>query len=126
MAAEGCSGGDFDYAVRIESSSIEFGQVVFQVSTSNGSVYVATGGEPGFSVLNGSGGVLAHWLAPEGKMSMNGGWSYSPGVTGSTPLLNFDTIEVDMGATNPEDQGYTLTGVGTGEISGSTAAINLP
>jgi len=124
--ANGCSAGDYVYNVTIESSSIQFGEVVFKVTSSSGAPYVATGGTPGFSILNESGKMSARWSATDGNMTMSGGWSYSQGTTSSTQLNSLYALEVDMGTVNPHDLGYNFEAIGLGRFSGSTAIVGLP
>jgi len=48
------------------------------------------------------------------------------GVTPSTPLTNLDSVVVDMGTTDPMDQGYVFVLVGVGAFSGTTSPLALP
>lgn len=125
FAGAGCSAGDFVYSVTIESSIVNFGDVRFHVETAAGSVYVATGGEPGFSVLTPSGMVAAQYSASSGEMSMGTGWAYTTGIDSSTALSYLDHVLVDMGTVSPQGQGYVLVAVNSGSQPG-LGALALP
>lgn len=101
FADSGCSAGDYTYNLTVETSDVTFGSVVFWVENPNGSVFVATGGTPGFSVLNSTGVIVAQYASVGGVMSMGSGWTYTDGTHSSTPLTSLHTILIDMGTANP-------------------------
>jgi len=120
FAATGCSTGEFVYDLTIETSTVTFGDVLFHIETPNGTVYVATGGPSGFSVLNLREAIVAQYSAPGGEMSMNAGWTYATEVNATTPLTSLYTVLVDMGTTNPEGQGYSFVSEISGSIPGTS------
>ncbi len=123
FASAGCSAGEFVYTLTVESSFATFGQVLFHIEASNGTVYVAIGGESGFSILSSTGAVVAQYPAANGLMSMKSGWSYAVGITATTPLTSLYAVLVDMGAPNPHGQGYTFVDVSTGNYTGSSSVM---
>jgi len=125
LAKTGCFSGDFVYHLTIEYSGITFGEVLFHVASANGTVYVATGGEPGFSILNSTGAVAAHYRAHGGMMNMTSGWIYASGTGPSSSLGSDYTTLIDMGTIDPQSQGYFVFAVGTGAFSG-TSDVSLP
>ena len=125
IATTGCFVGDFVYNLAIETADTTFGGELFHVETPNETVYIATGGESGFSILDSAGAVAAYYPAADGTMNMTSGWIYRSGASASTILGSTYTILVDMGTVDPLGQGYTFVAVGTGGSSG-TAALALP
>ncbi|MGA8711246.1 MAG: hypothetical protein WB786_08500 [Thermoplasmata archaeon] len=106
FSTTGCLAGDFTYNLTIESSTVTFGSVLFHVATPSGAVYVATGGEPGFSIHGSNWAIVAQYATTGGAMAMTSGWTYFGGVNASTPLTSQDSILVDVGIVNPAHQGY--------------------
>ena len=125
FAAAGCLAGDYAYHLTIEQSSLSFGQVLFHVATFSGSIYVATGGSPGFAIVTALGAAVATWTPAYGAMSMSSGWTYAPGTEASTPLTSIFSALVDVGTLNPQGQGYTFVALGTNGYSGSSS-VALP
>ncbi|MGA8604529.1 MAG: hypothetical protein WB788_05645 [Thermoplasmata archaeon] len=125
FATTGCLAGDFVYNLTIEASTFNFGNVLFHVTSRNGTVVVATGGQPGFSILHTGGAVAADFPAPGGVLAMTSGWSYAPRTNSSTPLTSLYSILVDMGTSNPVERGYSFVEVGTGGAVGSST-LALP
>jgi hypothetical protein len=138
FTTDGCTGGDYTYSVEV-LSNINFGQVSFQVNTSTGGTYVATGGSPGFSFETLFGTIPAEWRATDGRMAMIGPWetwtysrgiyldgAYYGGATATTPLTNFTNFLIDMGAENPHGMGYSLVALGQAGYSGYSAPLALP
>jgi hypothetical protein len=128
FAATGCSPGEYVYRIAIEYSSLTFGGVRFNIETAAGTVYVATTGEAGFSMLYLGGQVAAQYSARGGVMSMTSDWKYTyPTVTNDSTPLNGDlfTILIDMGTMNPHGQGYVFVPVPPGAYTG-TANVTLP
>jgi len=125
LPSNGCSAGDTVFNMTVEESSATFQQFQFRLVTPNGTIYNSPGGAPGFSVLNGSGAVVAYWVAPNGEMNMTTGWTYAMGFGSSTPLLNVDTIHVDVGPIWRTGQGCAVVTVNS--LSGNViAAQTLP
>jgi len=125
FATTGCLAGDFVYTIAIAGSVVTFGNVLFHIETLGGTVYVATGGEPGFSILNSTGVIATQYTAPGGVMAMTSGWTYSAGTNASTLLTSLYTILLDMGTLDPHGQGYSFVALGTGSFSGTTV-VALP
>jgi len=119
FVADGCAAGHFEYTLYVESSDVTFGDVRFEVQSANGSVAREADGL-GFTILNASGTVLAQFAVTGGSMAMGSGaaWSYSTGITSSTPIRNFDTIMVDTGTSNPLGQGLLFVVFGVGRYTG--------
>jgi len=127
----GCKVGDFIYTLTVESSTVTFGSVIFEVKTSSGAIYTAGSATSSFAVLTISQNVAAITVTGA-TMAMTGTWasygltSTAPTYTTSTPLTNLFTIVVDMGsATSTTGQGLSLVALGTGSYSGTTA-VSLP
>jgi hypothetical protein len=114
----GCSPGEFVYDLTIETSTVTFGDVLFHIETTNGTVYVATGGPAGFSMLDLRGVIVAQYSAPGGEMLMSSGWTYGAGDNATTPLTSLYTVLVDMGTTNPVGRGYSFVSEISGDIPG--------
>lgn len=125
FAAVGCHVGDFTFNISIGESVISFGNVLFHLETPNGSVFVATGGEPGFSVLSFEGKIAAQYSAGDGVMSMSSSWTYFSGTNASTALSVLYSILIDMGSIAPTTPGYSFVATGTGTFSGG-AVLPLP
>jgi flagellin-like protein len=126
----GCKVGDFIYTLTVESSTVTFGSVLFEVKTPSGSVY-AGGASASFAVLN-IAGVVAADSTPGAAMAMSATWAgynaaIGTGITSSTPLTNLFTIVIDVGAAAATTgQGLTFVALGTGSFSGTTGALSLP
>ena len=125
FAVNGCLAGDFVYAIPVAGSVVTFGDVLFHVGTRNATVYVATGGALGFSILNATSAIAAQYSAPGGAMSMTANWTFSDGTDASTPLSALFSIQVDMGSLDPYGQGYSFVVLVTGGASGSVS-VSLP
>jgi hypothetical protein len=125
--APSCLSGDYLYTLTVESSTEEFENVAFRVQTASSSVYSASGGEPGFAILNSNGTIAAAWSSMNGSLFMAASdWNYSDGVAPSTPMTNLFSIVVDMGRADPMGQGYTFVLIGTGSYSGTSSPLSLP
>ena len=121
--------GDWTYTLTVESSTVTFGSVLFQVKTSVGTVAPIVG--TGFYVVNVAGGIAACSLtAASGGLSMGGSVQFvypaAQGLTSSSSLTNVYTIVIDMGTTQPTGLGYAFDAVGQGSFSGTTAPLSLP
>lgn len=123
FATRGCIAGDFVYNLTIETSTVTFGEVRFHIETPNDTIYVATGSYSGFSLVNFTGLVVAHYEALGGVMNMTAGWNYVAGTTASTPLSDIYSIVVDVGTADPHGQGNDFVALGTGSFSGSTIVV---
>jgi flagellin-like protein len=127
----GCKAGDFIYTLTVESSTVSFGSVLFQVKTPAGGVYGLGGVSSSFAVLNIAGQVTAITVTGA-TMAMTATWATygtttAPTFSSSTPLTNLYTIVIDMGsATATTGQGLTFVALGTGSFSGTTGALSLP
>jgi flagellin-like protein len=128
----GCKAGDFIYVLTIESSTVKFGSVLFQVKTSSGGVFAGGGASSSFAVLDPTGHVAA--LTVTGAtISMTSTWSgyglttTAPTYATTTSLSNLFTIVVDGGSAAPlTGQGLTLVTFGTSGFSGATTPVPLP
>jgi flagellin-like protein len=139
FAGTGCGPSHYEYALTIESSTITFGNILFQVKNSVGIIATATGGG-GFTILNITGKVVASFATTAGSgnaMSMpSSGWSLFSATTGAcgiagvlcnsgTSLTNQYSLIVDMGTANPSGQAYSLTGLGNSGYTGTTGGESL-
>lgn len=130
VPVEGCvAAGDYVYQVTIESSTVTFASVVFEVKASTGSVFAATT-DAGVSVITTSSTVAASWTVTAASTPLampSSGWTtFGAGISGTTPLTNFYTIVVDVGSVNPSGVGLTFNGIGAGSYSGTTSPLPLP
>jgi hypothetical protein len=128
FATTGCLAGDYTYGLTIESSTVMFGNVLFEVETPTGS-NVTIVGQGGFAILPSSGGPVAEYSVPSGAaMVMSSrGWTYSPGTSNSSLLApGLFSVLVDLGTTNLTGQGDTIVATLTDGYSGSTPPISLP
>jgi flagellin-like protein len=128
----GCKAGDFVYTVTIESSTVTFDSVLFQVKTSSGGVFAGGSASSSFAVLD-SGGHVAAITVTGATVTMTSTWSgygpttAAPAYKASTPLTNLYTIVIDGGSsTSLTGQGLTLVALGTGSFSGATNPVSLP
>ena len=127
FATNGCLAGDYSYTLVIEQSTVDFGNVLFEVKIPAGTGYVPTG-PGGFSVMNISGGIVAQTPISNGHwMLMNDTFAtYAVGISTSTPLTNLYTIVIDMGTLSPDGQGDTFVVMGTNGYTGTTSPVSLP
>jgi hypothetical protein len=127
FAANGCLAGDYTYTLTVEQSTVELGNVLFEVRTASGGLY-APNGPGGFSVMNIADSVEAQYPVPtDYSMVMTAPFSeFGSGVTNTTPITSIDSIVLDMGPTDPLGTGLTFTVLGTNGYSGSTSPIALP
>jgi flagellin-like protein len=119
---------DFTYTLTVESSTVSFGSVLFEVKTPAGAVYPNVGAA-GFSVVTISGTAAAYeGLAAGAGLAMPTTWTtYTGTFTTSSPLNSLYTIVIDMGtATATTGTGLTFVALGTGSYSGTTSALSLP
>ena len=127
FAANGCTGGHYIYTLTIESSSVTFGSVLFEVRTSTGAAYELNA-TTGFSVMTIGDNVAAQTPFTFGEpMAMDTTFStYGSGVSGSTDLTSVYTILIDVGTTNPAGMGLSFVASGTGDYTGSSSPVSLP
>ena len=140
LANAGCLGGasgtgHYCYTLTVESSTINFGQVQFEVKTSTGAIYTAVAAG-GFSVLNIAQAVVAQTVAGAGTgLAMSSTLAITAagtaaGITTASPLTNLYTIVIDLGlvtgGVSPSGTGLTFVGLGTGGFSGTTSPVALP
>ena len=135
FAMNGCKGGDYVYNLTIETAGATFANVLWEVKTASGGIYVLAG-PGGFSIINIAGIVVAqsvNFAAGDG-MAMTASFStFSASATAcngapcssSTPFSSIYTIEIDMGTANPAGQGLSFVTVGTDGYSGTTS-LALP
>jgi flagellin-like protein len=127
----GCKSGDFIYTLTVESSTVNFGSVLFEVKTAAGTIATSTV-SASFAVLNIAQQVCAIsvFTATSGfAMSStwaNYGLTTTPTFSSSSPLTGLYTIVIDMGsATATTGTGLTFVTLGTGGYSGTTS-LSLP
>jgi len=138
FAANGCLAGNYIYTLTIESSTVSFGSVLFEVKTSSGAVAATLTKAGGFSILTIGGAVAAQTsIAAASGLAMGATWttySTTAGLCGgsatcstSSSLTNLYTVVIDMGSvTSTTGQGYTFVALGTGSYSGTTSPLSLP
>jgi len=129
FAIDGCNGGDYAYLVTIESSTVEFGNVLFEVHTASGGNFSVLPGSGGFALTNVTGAAAAEINSTQmgNELWMSTNWlTYGSGYFPSTPLTNLFTIVVDVGTTDTAGIGLTLVAVGSGGYSGQTSPLSLP
>jgi flagellin-like protein len=112
------------YTFAIESSSVTFGSVGFEVKSSAGAVLAWTAG--GFYIVTSGGAIAACGLgsAANGFASVSGlTYPTANGITASTPLTTLFTIVIDTGTaggSNPwTGLGNYFVTVGLGSYSGT-------
>ncbi len=128
FAATGCVGGHFRYLISISRADAEIGFLSLKVTTEFGPAYIGAGAL-GFTILNGSGAILAQAPVPGGELSMgatNTSWVYSNGAGNLTRLGSGDLVEVDVGSSTPSTSDLFLACVGDGVYSGTTPPVSLP
>jgi flagellin-like protein len=128
----GCTPGDYIYTLSVESSSLTFGSVLFEVRTQGGSVYAQAGPNASFAILT-SGSQVASVSVTGAHMGMTASWarygltSTSPSFSGSSQLTSAFTLVIDMGSpTSVANDGLTFVALGYGNYQGSTAPVTLP
>jgi flagellin-like protein len=130
--AGGCKAGDFVYTLTVESSSVAFGDIRFELKTSSGLIYSTGSVSSSFAVIDTASHVAA--ISVTGStMAMGSAWqaygltTTSPTYSGSTPLTSLHTIVIDVGSAAPTTgQGLKLVALGAGSYSGSTSPVDLP
>jgi hypothetical protein len=119
--------GDWIYQLVVESSTVDFGSVLFEVKTAAGAIFGNTG-TGSFALVNASGAVVATSQIGPGALAMTSSWAqYANGYTPSTPLTYGYSIVVDTGQAAPTTAyGLAFVGIGTGYYSGTTGPLALP
>ncbi len=120
------------YTLAVESSTVTFGSVLFEVKTASGAVFTSGGASSSFAVIEISSHVAAI-IVTGATVAMTGKWSgyglttTAPTYGDSTLITNTYTIVIDMGSATPTTgQGLAFVAVGTGSSSGVTAPVYLP
>jgi hypothetical protein len=125
-ATKGCTGGDFGYTVTVYSTSVSFGNVMFEVKTAAGAIYTAASAG-GFSLLNASGTVVAQMTPESTTLAMNSTFETYSSTAGacngancgpSTPFTSRYTIQVDAGIGTPA-VGQRIVVLGTDGYTGN-------
>jgi hypothetical protein len=130
VANAGCATySDITYTVTVESSSVTFGSVLFEVRTSTGSVFV-NAGTASFALKTASGTVAAYsTISPGAGLSMPTTWTtYEGTYVSATPLTELYTIVIDTGQAGSSIglSGLSFVAIGTGSYSGTSAPLSLP
>jgi hypothetical protein len=118
FTSTGCAVGDYAYHLTVERAQVPFGELAFRVEYPNGTTFEARGGEPGFSLLNGSGDLSAQSAADGGLLVTTQGWTYAGGNSAGTLLTNVYSILVDMGSANPGTAMYRFVYTVDASVSG--------
>jgi flagellin-like protein len=121
---------EWQYTLTVESSSVTFGQLGFEVKGANGVVSIGAGA---FYVTNPAGQIVACQTFAAGVgFATTGGFVYptAGGSSTTTSVSTLDSIIIDTGsaaAANPwAGQGNTFNAFGVGSYSGTTQPITLP
>jgi flagellin-like protein len=128
----GCKAGDFIYTLTVETSTVTFGSVLFEVKSASGGVDTNGGASSSFAVLDVTSHVAAisvtgATIAMTAKWPGYGLTTTTPTYKDSTPLTNLFVIVIDGGSATPTTgQGLTFVVQGTGSFSGATAPVSLP
>lgn len=132
VLAVGCiSPNDYIYTISIEASSVQFGQVLFNVTNSSGfTISVHPSG--GFTIVNASGRAFAAFDLEAGgplKVPTESGWTYfttATGISAHSLLGSEYSIVVDMGTLDPVGQGDNFVATATVSGVGVIASLALP
>jgi len=119
-AKECAAAGHYTYTLTIESSTVTFASVQFEVKNSGGTVVTTTTGQ-GFVILAIAGNPVAWGNVTGGVMAMTSALTTPSSFPTSTPLSTTYTILVDMGTASPSGQGYNFVTLGVGSYSGTTS-----
>ncbi len=125
----GCvSSNDYIYTISIEASSVEFGQVLFDVTNLSGST-ISVHPTGGFTIVNATGQRVALFDLETGgplKVPTESGWTYFTSATGTSAhsLLGSEySIVIDVGSQDPAGQGDSF--VATATVSGVVVIASL-
>jgi hypothetical protein len=125
----GCvSSNDYVYTISIEASSVEFGQVLFNVTNLSGST-ISVHPTGGFTIVNATGQRVALFDLETGgplKVPTESSWTYYTSATGISAHSLLDSgysIMVDMGSQAPAGQGDSF--VATATVSGVVVIASL-
>lgn len=119
LASQGCASGDYCYALRLTSTQMN-------VTPNDMSLWIQDStGVPslvphGYAFLDPQGNVLVYSTSP-----IESAWTSGIG-TGTALLVAGDTLEIDMGSSNPAGMGYMLNIEGEGPFAGSGEGFGLP
>jgi len=128
----GCSPGDFIYTLSVESSTVSFGSVLFDVRTTSGLAFTGGGATSSFALLDEAShvaaiGITGTTIAMAGTWSGYGLTTTAPTYSTSSSLTNLYTIVIDSGSSTPiSGQGLIFVALGTGAYSGMAGQIYLP
>lgn len=127
VPVRGCTAGDYTYTLIIESSSVTFGSVLFEVKTAGGAIYSASSATD-FAIVTVSGTAVAYSTFPGGvALAMVATFAeYTGTTTVATALTTLYTIVIDVGQTSTVGQGLTFDVTGTGGYTGSVSPVTLP
>ncbi len=124
-AENGCRAGDYVYTLTVAQSTVNLSSVLFEVDRASGQPDVLAS-DGGFSVLNVSGMVVAQ-SSPSLTLEMLVAWTtYHPPAGPGTALTPVDTIEIDMGTSDPAGDGLQFVATGIGDYGGTTSPLPLP
>ncbi len=136
-AGPGClAGGDFIETLKIDQSTVTFASVLFEVTTSSGTVWkCGTGGSGsgagvtcGFSVVTDSGtdAAISATFAAGAGMVMSGGFATFTGVSGGSSLTSgVYQIVIDMSGKGMTEMDLSFTVIGQGSYAGTTEPVPL-
>ena len=136
-ASGGCiAAGDFIETLRVIESTVTFGSVLFEVTTSSGSAWTCgTGGSGtgsgttcGFSVTDNTGAavaVSATYAAGAGVVMSGGFATYSGATSGSSLTSGVYQIVIDMSGKGTTNLGLSFVVIGQGSYAGTTSPIPL-
>ncbi len=131
-ALDGCTAGDYAYTVTVDSSSVNFTSLLFEVKTADGAI-VQLAVDGGFSIVAVN-GLVAAQSDPSTDLAMSSVFATfgASGTCGASPcgpstaLTALDTIVIDMGTADPAGLGDQFVVLGTGLYSGTASPIALP
>ena len=118
--------GDSLYEIQVETSTITFGEVLFQLQNSNGTIFGNTG-IGSFALVTAAGEAAAYSdLSAHAGLAMPTTWAhYAAGYSVVSSLTSTVlTILVDLGQTTP-GTGLYLVAVGVNGCTGTTAPVSL-
>ncbi len=122
--------GDQTFTFDVEQSTIDLGNVLFQMHDSAGGVFVPNG-TSSFAIENASGfGVAYSSFGPGAGTNMTSLWDWYGGTANaSTPIDATETVVVDVGVSAVAwvpGQGDYLVALGVGRYDGMTANEAIP
>jgi hypothetical protein len=118
--------GDSLYEIQVETSTITFGEVLFQVQDGYSVIFV-NAGIGSFALVTAAGEAAAYSdLSTHAGLAMPTTWAYyAAGYSGGSSLTSTTlSILVDLGQTTPAT-GLYLVAVGVNGCTGTTAPVSL-